>query len=118
MVGRSSIGWERDAGAATVELTLGVLPSHRRRGIGSRLLAAAEDVARDLGRSTVVAYSDHPDSESATRRRADAARARRGRRAAGIGSRGRFRRGARLCARAARTSEQPHRGRPGRRVPQ
>lgn len=63
MVGRSGLGWERDAGAATVEFTLGVLPSYRRRGIGSRLLAAAEDVARDLGRSTVVGYSDHPDSE-------------------------------------------------------
>ncbi|WP_139416874.1 GNAT family N-acetyltransferase [Agromyces laixinhei] len=64
MVGRASLGWERDEEAATVELTLGVLPSHRRRGIGSRLLDAAEDVARRLGRSTVVGYSDHPDTES------------------------------------------------------
>src|SRR5215207_6998915 len=38
MVGRAGLEWERDAGATTVELTLGVLPSHRRRGIGSRLL--------------------------------------------------------------------------------
>ena len=60
LVGRSGLGWERDNGA-TVELTIGVLPSHRRRGIGSKLLAAAEDVARDLGRATLVAYSDHPD---------------------------------------------------------
>ncbi len=29
------------------------------------LLAAAEEFARDLGRSTVVAYSDHPDPEGA-----------------------------------------------------
>ena len=61
MVGRSTLGWERDNGT-TVELTMGVLPSHRRRGIGSKLLAAAEDTARDLGRATIVAYSDHPDT--------------------------------------------------------
>jgi GNAT superfamily N-acetyltransferase len=62
MIGRTSIGWEREADASTVELTLGVLPSHRRRGVGSRLLAAAEQAARDHGRSTSVAYSDHPDA--------------------------------------------------------
>lgn len=61
LVGRAALGWERDAAASTVELTLGVLPSHRRRGIGSALLAAAEAAARDLDRSTIVAYSDHPD---------------------------------------------------------
>ena len=61
LVGRSGVGWERESGAATVELTLGVLPSYRRRGVGSKLLAAAEQTARELGRSTVVAYSDHPD---------------------------------------------------------
>jgi GNAT superfamily N-acetyltransferase len=60
MVGRSTLGWERDNGT-TVELTIGVLPSHRRQGIGSKLLAAAEDAARELGRATIVAYSDHPD---------------------------------------------------------
>ncbi|MFD4420307.1 GNAT family N-acetyltransferase [Agromyces sp. NPDC058484] len=64
MVGRAALGWERDAGATTVELALGVLPSHRRRGVGSKLLAAAESFTRDLGRSTVVAYSDHPDGGS------------------------------------------------------
>ncbi|MEF3404098.1 GNAT family N-acetyltransferase [Agromyces sp. CCNWLW203] len=63
LVDRAGLGWERDAAAATVELTLGVLPSHRRRGIGSQLLAAAEQTARDLGREAVVGYSDHPDSE-------------------------------------------------------
>ncbi|HET8778968.1 MAG TPA: GNAT family N-acetyltransferase [Agromyces sp.] len=63
MVGRSGLGWERDNGT-TVELTIGVLPSHRRRGIGSKLLAAAEDTARDLGRATIVGYSDHPDTEA------------------------------------------------------
>lgn len=65
MVGRAGLEWERDADATTVELSLGVLPSHRRRGVGSRLLAAAEDAARDLGRSTIVAYSDHADAEGA-----------------------------------------------------
>ncbi|WP_448810331.1 GNAT family N-acetyltransferase [Agromyces bauzanensis] len=62
LVGRAGLGWERDATAETVELTLGVLPSHRRRGVGSALVAAAETTAHDLGRSTVVAYSDHPDA--------------------------------------------------------
>ncbi|MBT2499688.1 GNAT family N-acetyltransferase [Agromyces sp. ISL-38] len=65
MIGRAGLEWERDAGASTVELTLGVQPRHRRQGVGSRLLAAAEDAARDLGRSTIVAYSDHADAESA-----------------------------------------------------
>jgi GNAT superfamily N-acetyltransferase len=64
MIGRASLGWEREADASTVELTLGVLPSHRRRGVGSRLLAAAEQAARDHGKSTSVAYSDHPDAGS------------------------------------------------------
>jgi GNAT superfamily N-acetyltransferase len=54
-----------------VEFTLGVLPSERRRGIGSQLLAAAEDAARELGRATVVAYSDHPDTTDAARRAPD-----------------------------------------------
>ncbi|MFC9559483.1 GNAT family N-acetyltransferase [Agromyces sp. NPDC056965] len=63
MVGRAGLGWERDPEAATVEFTLGVLPRHRRRGIGSALLAATEDAARDLRRGTVVGYSDHPDAE-------------------------------------------------------
>lgn len=64
MVGRSGISWERDRGAETIELTLGVLPSLRRRGIGSLLLAAAEEFARELGRSIVVGYSDHPDDSA------------------------------------------------------
>ena len=65
LVGRTGIGWERDESAATVEVTLGVLPTHRRRGVGSQLLAAAEETARGLGRSIVVAYSDHPDTGDA-----------------------------------------------------
>ena len=65
MIGRCGLGWERDERAATVEFTLGVLPSQRRRGVGSQLLATAEQAARGLGRSTVVAYSDHPDAADA-----------------------------------------------------
>ena len=71
IVGRCGLGWERGERATTVEFTLGVLPSQRRRGIGSQLLAAAEDAARELGRSTLVAYSDHPDTND----EADAPRA-------------------------------------------
>ncbi|WP_136709429.1 GNAT family N-acetyltransferase [Agromyces sp. H66] len=65
IVGRAGLAWELTAGSETVELTLGVLPSHRRRGIGSRLLVAAEEHARELGRAKVVAYSDHPDDGAA-----------------------------------------------------
>lgn len=65
LVGRSRIGWERGDDAATIEVALGVAPAHRRRGVGSQLLAAAEETARGLGRSIVVAYSDHPDTGEA-----------------------------------------------------
>lgn len=65
MVGISRLEWERDVEAETVEVALGVHPSHRRQGVGSRLLAVAEQTARDLGRSTIVGYSDHPDAKMA-----------------------------------------------------
>ena len=65
IIGRSGLGWERDEGSATVEITLGVHPAHRRQGVGSQLLAAAEQTAHELGRATLVAYSDHPDAAGA-----------------------------------------------------
>lgn len=40
---------------------LRVHPGHRRQGLGGRLLAAAEDVARAGGRTTVIAHSEHAD---------------------------------------------------------
>lgn len=36
------------------QIELGVVPDHRRRGVGRLLLAAAEEVARSAGRRTVV----------------------------------------------------------------
>jgi GNAT superfamily N-acetyltransferase len=65
MVGISRLEWERDVEAETVELTLGVHPSCRRQGVGSRLLAVAEQTAHALGRSTTVGYSEHPDARIA-----------------------------------------------------
>lgn len=42
------------------ELFVAVLPSHRRRGIGTALLAHLEDVLRDEGRTVAGAESDWP----------------------------------------------------------
>jgi GNAT superfamily N-acetyltransferase len=50
------------------ELQVNVLPDVRRRGYGSALLARAEEVARERGRSTALAmvdwpYAAHPDGD-------------------------------------------------------
>jgi len=42
--------------ATTAHVDVTVLPSHRRRGIGSALLAHVEEVARREGRTQVIAY--------------------------------------------------------------
>jgi GNAT superfamily N-acetyltransferase len=59
-VGRVECTWERDEGAETVDLALGVLPEARRAGVGTALLAAARAVADGLGRTTIAAMSDVP----------------------------------------------------------
>ncbi|MCJ0702242.1 GNAT family N-acetyltransferase [Frigoribacterium faeni] len=43
-------------GASTAYVDVMVLPSHRRRGIGSALLAHVEEVARREGRTQAIAY--------------------------------------------------------------
>lgn len=58
-VGRAEMWWER-ADGKVAEVSLGVLPSHRRRGIGTRLLESVEEFARQQGRPDLIVYSDHP----------------------------------------------------------
>jgi GNAT superfamily N-acetyltransferase len=60
LVGLAEVQWELDDDAtmAYVEI-LGVEPSRRRAGIGSVLLAAAEESARSAGRPTTVLWAEH-----------------------------------------------------------
>jgi GNAT superfamily N-acetyltransferase len=60
LVGLAEVQWELDDDAtmAYVEI-LGVEPSRRRAGIGSELLAAAEESARSAGRPTTVLWAEH-----------------------------------------------------------
>lgn len=59
MVGAASVFWETDAELASFCATLGVEPGHRRRGIGSALLAAVEAAADGAGRTNLAVYADH-----------------------------------------------------------
>lgn len=59
-VGRAEVLWERSAGARTAEITVGVAPEARSRGLGSELLRMAEQCARDAGREVLTGYSDVP----------------------------------------------------------
>jgi GNAT superfamily N-acetyltransferase len=60
LVGLAETEWEQDADATTAYVTLvGVDPARRGEGIGSGLLAAAEDAARSAGRPTTVLSADH-----------------------------------------------------------
>lgn len=60
LVGVAEVQWELDDEATTAYVTtVGVERARRRRGIGSRLLAAAEEAARSAGRPTTVVWADH-----------------------------------------------------------
>lgn len=60
LVGLAEVQWELDADATTAYVTtVGVDRDRRRRGIGSDLIAAAEDAARSAGRHTTVVSADH-----------------------------------------------------------
>jgi GNAT superfamily N-acetyltransferase len=60
LVGLVEVQWELDADAATAYIdVLGVEPDRRREGIGSELLAAAEEVARSAGRPITVLSAEH-----------------------------------------------------------
>ncbi|MCW2615476.1 MAG: GCN5-related N-acetyltransferase [Frankiales bacterium] len=49
-----------------VELVLVTHPRHRRRGAGRRLLVAVEELAREQGRTTIIAGSDEPPGSVGT----------------------------------------------------
>ncbi|WP_153683157.1 GNAT family N-acetyltransferase [Agromyces agglutinans] len=60
LVGMAELEWERDDDASTAYLPLlGVAVSHRRRGIGTRLLEQAERAATQAGRPTLVLSGEH-----------------------------------------------------------
>lgn len=59
LVGCAELVWEQRADARMAEMTLGVLPASRLRGIGGALLDAAEQVSTDAGRPVLVGWSDH-----------------------------------------------------------
>jgi len=44
------------------EFTLDILPEYRRQGVGRQLLEAAEHLARDEGRHTILIDTNHPGS--------------------------------------------------------
>jgi GNAT superfamily N-acetyltransferase len=58
VVGHLSVTLPRDDNTHRAELTVAVHPEHRRRGVGTALLATAERVARDDGRTVLGAESD------------------------------------------------------------
>lgn len=67
LVGLAEVQWELDPDARTAYVTtVGVDRDRRRRGIGSDLLAAAEDAARSAGRPTTVLSADHLIDEDDT----------------------------------------------------
>ncbi|GAA4366200.1 GNAT family N-acetyltransferase [Agromyces bauzanensis] len=60
LVGLVEVQWELDADAATAYIeVLGVEPDRRREGIGSGLLASAEEAAHAAGRPAIVLSADH-----------------------------------------------------------
>ncbi|MGR0219421.1 GNAT family N-acetyltransferase [Agromyces sp. ZXT2-6] len=63
LVGAAELAWEQQPEARMAEMTLAVLPGHRRRGVGSALLAAAERTAAGAGRPRLVGWSDHAGAE-------------------------------------------------------
>ena len=78
VVGRVQADFPLDENAETVSLLIDVAPAVRRRGIGSALLAAGEELAAEGGRRVVSAYTEHPartlgDGVSVVRARAGAA---------------------------------------------
>jgi GNAT superfamily N-acetyltransferase len=71
IVGYTLVHWELDDDATTAYVPmLGVEPTRRREGIGSGLLASAEQAARSAGRPTTVLSAEHllgPDDPDAPR---------------------------------------------------
>ena len=59
LVGAVDLGWERADGATVAEGNLTVAAEARRRGVGTRLLEAAEASARAEGRPDLLIWSEH-----------------------------------------------------------
>lgn len=60
VVGRVEVDFPLDEDAETASLLIDVAPAVRRRGIGTALLAAGEELAAEGGRRIVSAYTEHP----------------------------------------------------------
>ena len=67
IVARGWMGWLTAADAPAVTITADVLPSHRRRGIGSALFAHMEQVVAEMGRQVIQASVIHTSSEGGER---------------------------------------------------
>lgn len=67
MVARGIVGWLTADGAPWVAVGADVLPSHRRRGIGSKLFAHMEGLAAELGRSVLQSSAIHMSSPGGER---------------------------------------------------
>ncbi len=67
MVARGILGWLTAEGAAWVGVGADVLPSHRRRGIGSQLFAHMERLAVELGRPVRQSSAIHTSSPGGER---------------------------------------------------
>lgn len=60
LVGVADLQWEQDPEATTAySVAFGVIPERRREGIGTKLLAALEARAQQVGRPTVVLMASH-----------------------------------------------------------
>ncbi|MDR7085411.1 GNAT superfamily N-acetyltransferase [Aeromicrobium panaciterrae] len=62
IIARGLMGWLTAENAPAVSIMADVLPSHRRRGIGSALFAYQERLAADLGRHVLQAEAIHTSS--------------------------------------------------------
>ena len=59
LVGAAAMVWETDPQARMAEMSLGVRPDRRGRGVGSALLTAMESRAAEVGRPALVGWSEH-----------------------------------------------------------
>ncbi|AMB58177.1 GNAT family N-acetyltransferase [Microterricola viridarii] len=59
VVGSARVRYELEDGDTTAFLWVATLPRLRGQGLGDRLLAAAEQIALDAGRTVLSSYTDH-----------------------------------------------------------
>ncbi|WGW10920.1 GNAT family N-acetyltransferase [Saxibacter everestensis] len=64
VLGWASIDLPRHDNLHLAEVHVAVRPECRGRGVGTALYSAAEELARDAGRTTILAWSDHRDAPS------------------------------------------------------